>query len=588
MRNEAVRSDAARSPKNTATSASDNDFARELGKELNRAEAHKTSNAPAQGSTQTRPETQTNARTETIPVTAALAGDAPSTPQAAADAAVMTASTPAAALAAAPELAVNETGGATAVKITGEVTGEITGDGLVAQIGDAATDLAPVTPQTLAFANAALAGSGLESSGATNAVTTNPPATGATPDMATATQTSASMLPGATPEVGGDTLNAALNTKAQAAATPATATAPSAATTVSATAPLAPAIAANNPTPSETVLASSSATDGDAATPASLPAAEAGADTVLTVADQTPAQAPAETPAQTAVQTAPQAAVQAAVLAASAQTTLAQTVAPETPAEITAGDDAVTLPAATNGQSAPTESSHAPTANRQQTAAGQPDSAANRPQPTASAGDQAAAKATPDAVRQAAAQPSAPPAPAPADAAPRPFAEVLAATSPVQAATTNSHAPTASTAPTVPVQVATRIIERADGRAQRFEISLQPEELGRVDVRIEIGADRRVHAVLAAHDSAALTDLMRGQRALERALADAGIDLADGGVKFELAEDKSGRSGLNQSARDQQSETGVWRGFSERTVNVEADAAPVIRNWRSARLDLVA
>lgn len=146
-------------------------------------------------------------------------------------------------------------------------------------------------------------------------------------------------------------------------------------------------------------------------------------------------------------------------------------------------------------------------------------------------------------------------------------------------------------APSATIQVYSRIIERADGRAQRFEIRLDPAELGRVDVRIEIGADRKVHAVLAAHDSAALTDLMRGQRALERALSDAGIDLADKGVRFELAAD-GGREGASQRQDGQHNSSQrntVWRGFDTLTMPADAETAAASQPVRrSQRLDLVA
>ncbi|MFT3724163.1 MAG: flagellar hook-length control protein FliK [Hyphomonadaceae bacterium] len=78
--------------------------------------------------------------------------------------------------------------------------------------------------------------------------------------------------------------------------------------------------------------------------------------------------------------------------------------------------------------------------------------------------------------------------------------------------------PALQAAPAATIQVYSRMIERFDGRAQRYEIRLDPAELGRVDIRIEVGADKKVHAVLAAHDSAALSDMMRGQRALEASL----------------------------------------------------------------------
>lgn len=150
------------------------------------------------------------------------------------------------------------------------------------------------------------------------------------------------------------------------------------------------------------------------------------------------------------------------------------------------------------------------------------------------------------------------------------------------------------TAPSVAVQVYTRFVERFDGRAQRFEISLQPAELGRVDVRIEVGADRKVHAVLAAHDGAALSDLMRGQRALERALNDAGVDLAKDGLKFELSQDAGrGASGWRQGdAWADRHLAHAWRAFTPVDVGVEAsptEVAAIVRPYaRSSRLDLVA
>lgn len=144
-------------------------------------------------------------------------------------------------------------------------------------------------------------------------------------------------------------------------------------------------------------------------------------------------------------------------------------------------------------------------------------------------------------------------------------------------------------APPATVQVYQRMIERFDGRAQRYEIRLDPAELGRVDVRIEVGADKKVHAVLAAHDSAALTDLMRGQRSLERALSDAGIDVADGGIRFELSNDQNRNSAGDQNASERNASTNVWRGFSALNVAVDAQTAEAVRPWRpSSRLDLVA
>ena len=164
------------------------------------------------------------------------------------------------------------------------------------------------------------------------------------------------------------------------------------------------------------------------------------------------------------------------------------------------------------------------------------------------------------------------------------------------AATPQAQTASAAQAGPATMQVATRFIERFDGRAQRFEVRLDPAELGRVDVRIEVGADKKVHAVLAAHASAALSDLMRGSKALEKALGDAGIDIADGGLKFELASDAGNLGGgQNRSSAWNGSDQPTWpRGGSRAAIPVDADTAALAttstpRSSRGAsRFDLMA
>lgn len=75
----------------------------------------------------------------------------------------------------------------------------------------------------------------------------------------------------------------------------------------------------------------------------------------------------------------------------------------------------------------------------------------------------------------------------------------------------------------------------ADG-SRSFDIRLDPPELGRVQVRLEIGADRSVQAMLTAEKPEALAELQRNARELEKALADAGLDLGENGIGFALSE----------------------------------------------------
>lgn len=211
-------------------------------------------------------------------------------------------------------------------------------------------------------------------------------------------------------------------------------------------------------------------------------------------------------------------------------------------------------------------------------------SAETKTQSPAQAAVQPAATASPDNAVKAAVDTSAP--------APQAATQASTTSNPLSDASRATATPPAlQSAPAATIEVYSRIIERADGRAQRFEVRLDPAELGRVDVRIEIGADKKVHAVLAAHDSAALSDLMRGQRALERALSEAGIDLADNGVRFEMSNDAN-RGNANQQQGDAGARSGqpdVWRNFNSVMMPVSAEtAAAAVPVRRSQRLDLVA
>lgn len=80
------------------------------------------------------------------------------------------------------------------------------------------------------------------------------------------------------------------------------------------------------------------------------------------------------------------------------------------------------------------------------------------------------------------------------------------------------------------------IARRFASGARSFDIRLDPPELGRVQVRLEIGADRSVQAMLTADKPEALAELQRHARELARALAEAGLDLGENALGFALNE----------------------------------------------------
>lgn len=72
------------------------------------------------------------------------------------------------------------------------------------------------------------------------------------------------------------------------------------------------------------------------------------------------------------------------------------------------------------------------------------------------------------------------------------------------------------------------------GKNQNFIIQMEPPELGRVEVRMNIGKDKNVKATLIAEKPETFLMLQRDAQVLERALQEIGLDTGDG-LSFELA-----------------------------------------------------
>lgn len=140
-------------------------------------------------------------------------------------------------------------------------------------------------------------------------------------------------------------------------------------------------------------------------------------------------------------------------------------------------------------------------------------------------------------------------------------------------------------------QVASQIVRRFDGRTTSFEVRLDPAELGRVDVRIEVGADRKVRASVAAENASTLADLVRASRDLERALSDAGLDLSESGLSFNLAGDGGAAfADARANAQGQDLPARAARGDAAEAAAVtepQRRAAPLsLSRWSGARLDV--
>jgi flagellar hook-length control protein FliK len=88
---------------------------------------------------------------------------------------------------------------------------------------------------------------------------------------------------------------------------------------------------------------------------------------------------------------------------------------------------------------------------------------------------------------------------------------------------------------TVPVAgLAVEIAAQARNGTNRFEIRLDPPELGRIDVRLDVDKSGEVTSHLRVERAETLDLLRRDAAALERALQQAGLRTSDSGLQFSL------------------------------------------------------
>lgn len=168
-----------------------------------------------------------------------------------------------------------------------------------------------------------------------------------------------------------------------------------------------------------------------------------------------------------------------------------------------------------------------------------------------------------------------------------PPAQSAATPAPTPASTTNAAPASAHAAAAAPAaaQVSREIIRKFDGATTRFELRLDPPELGRVDVKLDVSRDHRVTAVVAADSPQALSELTRHAREIEQALQSAGLELSDEGLSFDLSQHR-------QNLADGGDERA--NGHAGAGAAAPSDAAPTraraltLDAWRGARVDLVA
>jgi flagellar hook-length control protein FliK len=93
--------------------------------------------------------------------------------------------------------------------------------------------------------------------------------------------------------------------------------------------------------------------------------------------------------------------------------------------------------------------------------------------------------------------------------------------------------------------VAVEIAQSAKAGKSSFDIRLDPAELGRIDVRLEVDKHGNVTSHLTVEKPETLTMLRQDAPQLQRALEQAGLKTNDGGMQFSLRDQSSGQQQQN-------------------------------------------
>lgn len=109
--------------------------------------------------------------------------------------------------------------------------------------------------------------------------------------------------------------------------------------------------------------------------------------------------------------------------------------------------------------------------------------------------------------------------------------------SPVDRAAATAHGRPGATLGTPADQVAVKLSATAQDGGGKVTVRLNPEELGKVDIKMEISKDGHVRAVVSVDRPETLELLQKDAKGLERALQDAGLQTDGESLEFDLRGD---------------------------------------------------
>jgi len=128
--------------------------------------------------------------------------------------------------------------------------------------------------------------------------------------------------------------------------------------------------------------------------------------------------------------------------------------------------------------------------------------------------------------------------------------------------------------------IAIHISQHADTGANRFQLRLDPPELGRVDVRMEVSAEGKLSAVIAVERPETLDLLQRDSRALERSLMEAGLKTDGNSLSFSL------RGGRQDQQHADLANNGSDRGSNPLSDDWDDTVAPIAARFANRAVNI--
>ena len=128
-------------------------------------------------------------------------------------------------------------------------------------------------------------------------------------------------------------------------------------------------------------------------------------------------------------------------------------------------------------------------------------------------------------------------------------------------------------------QIAFELVRQVNDGNTRFQMRLDPPELGRIDVRLDIDAGGKVNARLTVEKAETLDLMQRDQRGLERALQQAGLEGGKTNLEFSLKQNPFGQ-GSQQQNGDGQPQQG--RPQHQQVADEADQPAPTVNLYRGS------